>query len=263
MIHAQGGKDNVHGIGIAYSDRYYYLEATEIHPNLPSKDTKLLAEILQRKLNIPVRITQSINATAMAEMTYGAGLNMKNLIMITFGTEVESCIVINGKIVYGSDGCAGKLGHFIIKEHGRTCRCGRKGCLETYCSAAGIVQTTIDFLENSTDDSILRKLNTKELTQENVFHAASRGDRIALEALQYTGKIIGLALADFMAFSCPGAFMLRGNLIMSNPCILKSIRSTFEDKVLQIYRNKAKIMSSQLHNSNLVILGASTLAWQI
>lgn len=263
LIETQGGKEKIRGIGIGAPNGNYYNGTIEFAPNLPWKGIIPLAQMLEDKLGIPVQLTNDANAAAIGEMTYGAARGMKNFIMITLGTGVGSGIVVDGKMVYGSDGFAGELGHVIVKEHGRACGCGRHGCLETYCSATGVARTAKEILENSHEESLLRKLDINNITSKDVFDAAEQGDKIAKEIFRYTGEILGEALANFMTFSSPEAFILFGGLTKAGHYILDPVRETFESNVLKIYQNKAKIIVSELKDSDAAVLGASALAWEI
>lgn len=263
LIETQGGKDKIRGIGIGAPNGNYYNGTIEFAPNLPWKGVVPLAQLMEDKLGIPVQLTNDANAAAIGEMTYGAARGMKNFIMITLGTGVGSGIVVDGKMVYGSDGFAGELGHVIVKEHGRLCGCGRHGCLETYCSATGVARTAKELLESSTEDSLLRKLDINNITSKDVYDAAEQGDKIALEIFKFTGEILGEALANFMTFSSPEAFILFGGLTKAGHYILDPVRETFEANVLKIYQNKAKIIVSELKDSDAAVLGASALGWEI
>lgn len=263
LIETQGGKEKIRGIGIGAPNGNYYNGTIEFAPNLPWKGVVPLAQMMEDKLGIPVQLTNDANAAAIGEMTYGAARGMKNFIMITLGTGVGSGIVVDGKMVYGSDGFAGELGHVIVKEHGRLCGCGRHGCLETYCSATGVARTAKELLENSQEDSLLRKGDIDNITSKDVFDAAEKGDKIALQIFQYTGEILGEALSNFMTFSSPEAFILFGGLTKAGHYILDPVRKTFEDNVLKIYKNKAKILVSELKDSDAAVLGASALGWEI
>jgi len=189
---------------------------------------------------------------------------MKNFIMITLGTGVGSGIVVDGKVVYGSDGFAGELGHVIVdhSEHGRKCGCGRCGCLETYTSATGVARTAREFLQKSTEPSLLRELDPNEITSFNVFQAAEKGDRIALDIFEFTGRILGTACADFTTFNSPEAFVFFGGLTKAGDYLMKTIRKAYEENTLNIYKGKAKLLFSSLNGSEAAVLGASALGWE-
>ena len=212
---------------------------------------------------IPVAVTNDANAAAVGEMTYGAARGMKDFIMITLGTGVGSGIVINGQLVYGSDGFAGELGHVIMKRNnGRVCGCGRTGCLEAYCSATGVARTAREFLEVRTEPSLLRNLEIEDITSKDVYDAAMAGDKLAKDIFNYTGEILGEAFADMAAFSSPQAFILFGGLAKSGDLLLKPIKESFDKNVMPIFRGKAKILVSELKESDAAVLGASALGWE-
>ena len=232
--------------------------------NLPWPTPIPLADIVTKKFGIPCIITNDANAAAIGEMTYGAARGMKDFIMITLGTGVGSGIVINGQMVYGHDGFAGELGHVTVKRNnGRTCGCGRTGCLEAYCSATGVARTAREFLDIRKDKSKLRELDPDSITSKDVYDAAMAGDKLAKEIFDYTGTILGEALADFTAFSSPEAFVIFGGLAKSGDLIMKPIQEAYDKNVMSIFRRKAKILFSQMKEADAAILGASALGWEV
>lgn len=183
--------------------------------------------------------------------------------MITLGTGVGSGIVINGQLVYGSDGFAGELGHVIMKRNnGRVCGCGRTGCLEAYCSATGVARTAREFLEIRNEPSLLRNLDIEDITSKDVYDAAMAGDRLAKDIFTFTGTILGEAFADMVAFSSPQAIVLFGGLAKSGELLLKPLKETFEKSVMPVFAGKTKILISELKESDAAVLGASALGWE-
>ena len=204
IIAKVGGIEQIKAMGIGAPNGNYYRGTIEFAPNVPwGHDGVIsLADMFSEKLGIPVGLTNDANAAAIGEMQYGVARGMKNFIMITLGTGVGSGIVVDGHMVYGSDGFAGELGHTIIRrENGRPCGCGRKGCLETYCSATGVARTAREFLATNDEPSLLREMNPEEITSLDVSIAASKGDALANRIYEFTGQILGEACSDFMAFS--------------------------------------------------------------
>ena len=263
LIEANGGVEKIKGIGVGAPNGNYYTGNIEFAPNLPWKGVVPLATLFEERTGIPTALTNDANAAAIGEMTYGAARGMKDFIMITLGTGVGSGIVINGQMVYGHDGFAGELGHVIVRrENGRLCGCGRKGCLETYCSATGVTRTAREFLENRTDDSLLRAIPADQITSKDVYDAAVKGDKLAQDIFDFTGTILGEALADFIAFSSPEAIVLFGGLAKSGDYIFKPIQKAIDDNVLPIYKGKAKLLLSELKDADAAVLGASALGWE-
>lgn len=263
IINQVGGNDNIKGIGVGAPNANYFTGCIEFAPNLPWKGVIPLSQMLADKLNIPVALTNDANAAAIGEMTYGAARGMKDFIVITLGTGVGSGIVVNGQLVYGNDGFAGELGHVTIRRGGRLCNCGRKGCLETYSSATGVARSAREILETRKDPSILRELKLEDITSKDVFDAAVQGDKIAKEIYNFTGQLLGEAFADFVAFSSPEAIILFGGLTKSGKLIFDPIRKYMEENMFSIYRNRVKLLISELKESDAAVLGASALGWEI
>jgi len=264
LIESEGGIEKIKGIGIGAPNGNFYSGTIEFAPNLPWKGVIHLAELFERKLGIPTALTNDANAAAVGEMTYGAARGMKDFIMITLGTGVGSGIVINGQVVYGHDGFAGELGHVIVRhENGRMCGCGRKGCLEAYCSATGVARTAREFLVARSDESLLRNISSEEITSKDVFDAAVKGDKLAQEIFEFTGSLLGEALANFVAFSSPEAIILFGGLAKSGDYIMKPVQDALDKNVLNIFKGKTKLLVSELKDSDAAVLGASALGWEL
>jgi len=264
LIEAVGGIDKIKGIGVGAPNGNYYTGNIEFAPNLPWKGVIPFATMMADKFGIPTALTNDANAAAVGEMTYGAARGMKNFIMITLGTGVGSGIVIDGKVVYGHDGFAGELGHVIVmRNNGRTCGCGRTGCLEAYASATGVARSAREILESSKKASILRNIPITDITSKDVFDAAQEGDEIAIEIFNFTGKILGEAFADFVTFSAPEAIVLFGGLSKAGDLIMRPIVENMEKNLLNIWKGKVKVLFSELKEADAAVLGASALAWEI
>lgn len=262
LIEANEATDKIQGIGIGTPNANYYTGRIENAVNLPWPSINL-AELVSEKFGIPVAITNDANAAALGEMTYGAARGMKDFIMITLGTGVGSGIVINGQMVYGANGFAGELGHVIVKRNnGRLCGCGRTGCLETYCSATGVARTAREFLEARTEPSILRHLDIDAITSKDVYDAAVQGDKLAKDVFEYTGNILGEAMADMVSFSAPEAFILFGGLSKSGDLLLKPVCEALERNMLPCFKGLAKVILSELKEADAAVLGASALGWE-
>ena len=258
----------IRGIGVGAPNGNYYTGTIEYAPNLTWGGARQIefASLLSEAMGkIPVTLTNDANAAAMGEMTYGAARGMKNFIEITLGTGVGSGIVIDGKVVYGHDGFAGELGHTKIVHgpEGRQCGCGRRGCIEAYASATGVARSAKEIIENSSKETILRKLDINNITSYDVFKAAEAGDEVAKEIFDFTGSMLGQKLADFVAFSAPEAIILFGGLTKSGHWIMDPIVKALNENVMSIWVDKVKVLISTLKDSDAAILGASSLAWDV
>ena len=264
VIKEAGAEGKVRGIGVGAPNGNYYTGTIENAPNLVwGRQRVEFAKLLSEAMGgLPVALTNDANAAAVGEMTYGAARGMKNFIMITLGTGVGSGIVINGEVVYGHDGFAGELGHTAaVRNNGRTCGCGKTGCLETYASATGVARTAREWLELSDEPSLLRGLDS--IASKDVYEAAKEGDKLALKIFEFTGKILGRSFADFVAFSAPEAIVLFGGLARAKEFLTEPILESMNANLLPLWRNKVELVFSQLKESDAAILGASALAWEL
>lgn len=266
IIDQVGGIDKIKAMGIGAPNSNYYKGTVENAANIAWAHDSIvpLADMFGKRLGIPVAITNDANAAAIGEMTYGVARGMKDFIVLTLGTGVGSGIVVNGQLVYGSDGLAGELGHVIMRrEGGRLCGCGRRGCLETYCSATGVARTAREMLEKSSEPSLLRSLDPEKITSLDVSLAAEKGDKLALGIYQFTGEMLGEACADFAAFSSPEAFIFFGGLTKAGDLIMNPIKQSYEEHVFHAFKGKAKFLVSGLDGSSAAVLGASAIGWDI
>lgn len=265
IIKESDSEGKIRGIGVGAPNGNYYTGTIENAVNLVWGGSKSIpfAELLSQKSGgLKVALTNDANAAAVGEMTYGAARGMKNFIMITLGTGVGSGIVINGEVVYGHDGFAGELGHTCaVRNNGRICNCGKTGCLETYCSATGVARTAREWLDLSDEPSVLRSLDS--ISSKDVYEAAKEGDKLALKIFEFTGKILGQSFADFVAFSAPEAIVLFGGLARAKEYLYEPIMDSMNANMLPLWKNKIKIVFSQLKESDAAILGASALAWEL
>ncbi len=264
MIEQAGGIGRIKGIGLGAPNGNYYTGTVEYAPNLPWKGILPFSKMIEDTFKLPVVLTNDANAAALGEMMYGAAQGMNDFIMITLGTGVGSGIVANGKLIYGHDGFAGELGHTIIIPDGRMHEgTGKRGSLESYASATGVRLTALELLANSNTPSVLRNLPQEEIDSKAVYDAAIEGDELAKEIFEYTGKILGMALANFVMFSSPEAIILFGGLTKAGELILKPTREHMEANLIQVFQNKVKILVSHLKASDAAILGASALVWDL
>ncbi len=263
-IEEAGGITHIRGIGIGAPNGNYYTGTIEYAPNLKWKGIVPLAKLMTEKFGIPAALTNDANAAAVGEMMYGAAKGMKDFIMITLGTGVGSGIVANGQLILGHDGFAGELGHTIIVPGGRFHPgTGSHGCLESYASATGVALTALEFLEQRKEKSLLRNYKKEEIDSRIVYECAMAGDTLAKDVYNFTGKILGEALANFVMFSSPEAIILFGGMTKAGDLIMKPTKEHMEKNLLPIFRNKVKLIFSELKEADAAILGASALVWEM
>jgi len=254
------------GIGIGAPNANYYTGTIEYPPNLAWEGVTPLAGLVRERFGVPVALTNDANAAVLGEMLFGAAQGMKNFLVVTLGTGLGSGIVVDGTVLYGSDGFAGELGHVTVVQHGRQCGCGRRGCLETYASATGIRRTVAeliaDRMDAQTNQSPLRDIPFSALTAAQIAQAAQAGDALALEAFERTGDILGRTLANTIAYLSPEAIILFGGLANAGELLLQPTRSAMQTHTLNIFQGKTRLLVSALMERNAAVLGAAALIWK-
>ena len=249
------------GVGVGAANGNYYKGTIERATNLPWKGIIPLADMLKEEFQIPAIITNDANAAAVGEMVYGSAKGMKDFIVITLGTGLGSGFVSNGQLLNGKHGIAGEVGHTSVNPAGRFCNCGKRGCLETYVSATGIRRTVYKLLADHLEDSELRGISFDNLNTKMITDAAVRGDVVALAAFEYTGRILGMKLAETVVHTDPEAIFLFGGLSLAGDLIFKPTIRHMEANLMPLFRGKVKVLPSGLQNQAAPILGASSLVW--
>ncbi len=255
------GDFNIVGVGIGAPNANYYNGTIEHAVNLRWKGVLPLADTIKEHFDVPVVITNDANAAAIGEMVFGGAKAMKDFIVITLGTGLGSGFVASGKLIHGKYGLAGELGHTLVKQDGRSCGCGKKGCLETYVSATGIKRTVYKLLADHLEESELRGIPFHDLTSKMITESAERGDIVALAAFEYTGKILGAKLADTVVHTDPEAIFIFGGLSLAGDLLFKPTIAHLEENLMPIFRGKVKVLPSYLQGQQAPIIGASSLIW--
>jgi glucokinase len=247
------------GIGIGAPDANYHRGTIEHAPNLAWKGIVPLADLVKKETGVPVVVTNDANAAAMGEMIFGGAKNMKNFIVLTLGTGLGSGIVIDGKMVYGHTGFAGEVGHMTVVPGGRVCGCERKGCLEAYASASGLVRTVSELISEMREDSVLRDVPPSQLTAKQIAEAASKGDPIAVKAMEFTAEKLGFGIVNSIVFSSPEAIFLFGGLAQAGEAIFAPVRKYLLKNNYILFKDTVKILPSGISETNGAVLGAAAL----
>ncbi len=250
------------GIGIGAPNGNYYNGTIEYAPNLIWNDVINVVEQMNVHFDVPVILTNDANAAAIGEMIYGGAKGMQNFLVITLGTGLGSGLVVNGDVIYGHDGFAGELGHTIVKFGGRQCACGLRGCMETYVSATGLKRTFFKMLAEYPYKTELSNKTIDEITAKDISIAANNGDKIAIKTFDYTGKLLGQKIAEATAYMSPEAVFLFGGLAQAGDLIFKPTQKYMEEAMLNIYKDKVKLLPSSVAGSNAAVLGSSALVWK-
>jgi glucokinase len=251
----------IKGIGIGVPNGNYYTGTVDDAANINWGKMVPLAYLVQEHYKLPTYITNDANAAAIGEMLFGVAQGMKDFIIITLGTGLGSGLVANGQLIYGHDGFAGELGHLIVDPNGRFHGNSNRGVLEAYVSATGIKRTAFELMATMIDPSPLRDVSFNELDAAMITEAALKGDEVAIACFEYTGKLLGMKLADAVAHTSPEAIVLFGGLTKAGKYLLEPTRKYMESYLFPIYRNKVKLLLSGLEGKNAAVLGASALIW--
>ena len=252
---------DVKAMGVGAPNANYFSGIIDSAPNLPWKGVVNIKKEFKKQINVPMVLTNDANAAAVGEMLFGGASNMKNFIVITLGTGLGSGIVVDGNLVYGSTGFAGEIGHTIVIDNGRECGCGRKGCLETYASASGLKRTVRYFQSKKIIDSKLKNMTFDQISSKLIYQKARNGDELALKAFEYTGNILGEALANSVLYTSPEAIFLFGGVASAGNLILEPTKKAMEENLLNIFKGKVKLLLSSLKEVNASVMGTSALAW--
>ena len=252
--------DKIIGIGIGAPNGNYFNGTIEFAPNLDWKGIIPLADMFAKQFKTNTILTNDANAAAIGEHIYGNAQDLDDFVTITLGTGLGSGVIVRDQMIYGHDGFAGEYGHIRVVPNGRSCGCGRKGCLETYVSATGVVRS---ITELDSKHKYFSKLNEiSDPRADDVFRLAEEGDEFAMEIIDFTAKVLGNALADFACFSSPKAYVLFGGIAQSGKPFADKVKEYLEESILNIYKDKIEIRISSLHNKNAAVLGASSLVWK-
>jgi glucokinase len=254
-------KSNLIGIGIGAPSANYYSGSIEFAPNMPWNGIIPLAEMMSKEMMVDCKLTNDANAAALGELLFGDAKFLRDFVVVTLGTGLGSGFVVNGEVLYGHDGFAGELGHVIVEPDGRLCGCGRKGCLETYVSATGIVNTAKEYLKEAKSATVFAGITEDQLTGKFITDAAFNNDFFALKLMDFTAKKLGFALANMVAITSPSHIFLFGGLAKAGDLLLNPTKKYFDEYILRNYKDKVELKLSGLPE-NVAVLGAAALGWK-
>ncbi|MBP3775684.1 MAG: ROK family protein [Prevotella sp.] len=261
LVESNGGYESVRSVGISAPSGNFLTGSMENAANMPWKGHVPLAAMLRDRLGLAVALGNDAHVTAVGEKVFGAARGLSNFVVVTISHGgLGSCVFIDGHPHLGSEGFAGEFGHICINENGRQCSCGRRGCLEEYASARGLAKTVRELIRDGRT-SILQ--DTEDLTPQAIADACEKGDEVAIEAFQTTGRILGNALATYASLVDPESIILTGGMTVYSKWMLDVMKGTFEANIFQNLKGKVKIVNSPLNNNERDVVGASALAWEV
>ncbi|MEM9884288.1 MAG: ROK family protein [Bacteroidota bacterium] len=254
---------SVIAVGVGAPDTNCFTGIMEHPPNFDWGEEVPLAKSIEEVFKVPVFVNNDANVAALGEMQFGGGKGLKHLVVITLGTGLGSGFIVNGQLHLGQDGMAGEIGHTVAVIDGRPCKCGLRGCLEKYVSVTGIRANMAEILANSDKVSTLSGKSFEELTGHDINEAALNGDELALAAFEMTGRMLGQALADVVAYFNPEAIFLTGGLAKAGALLLEPTRKYMKKNLLHVYKGRVDLLLSELVNREGAVLGAAALGWKM
>ncbi len=261
LVEANGGYESIRSVGISSPSGNYLTGCIEYSPNLPWKGEIPLAALMRDRLGLAVAVGNDAHVMALGEATFGVAHGMKDFVFIVLGTGVGSCVFSHGHPHLGSEGFAGEIGHTCVEYNGRECGCGHQGCLETYCSAKGIVQTARELLASTNAPSMMR--DAERLSPRIITEFCDKGDELAIEVYKKTGFVLGMGLANYASVVDPEAIFISGGISKAGKWLLEPTDASFEEHVFHNIEHKVKILPSTLDVERHAVLGASALAWSV
>lgn len=245
---------DIKGVGICAPNGNCFNGSIDYAPNLIWKGVIPLCELFEAKFKVKAVLSNDANAAAIGEKLFGAGRKYAHFVMITLGTGLGSGVIVSDKLVLGANGYAGEFGHIRVVNDGRLCNCGRKGCLETYASATGVVRSYHEQKEKNTHSSLWQY--DAEMTSKIIFEEAHKGDELANEIVDFTAKVLGNALADYACFSDPQAYILFGGMTHSGGDFVTRVQKYMDENLLAIFKDKIKVEHSEIQGCDAALLGA-------
>lgn len=262
LVEENGGYETIRSVGVSAPSANAVTGCIENAANLPWKGVIPLAAMLRDRMGLAVAVANDAHITALGEKAYGSAHGMKDFVVVSISHGgLGSCFYSNGQPHLGFNGFAGEVGHTCVEINGRECGCGRKGCLETYCSKKGLVKTVEELMAESQEPTLLS--DVANLDVDTIADCCYKGDKLAIEAFRRTGEMLGLGLANYASVLNPEAIILTGDMTAGGKWLLKPMRASFEEHVFHNIKDKTRILVSILKEGERDVLGASALAWDV
>jgi glucokinase len=262
LVEENGGYEMIRSIGMSAPSGNFMTGCIENAANMPWKGVVPLAAMLRDRLGLAVALANDAHVTALGEKAYGSAHGLKDFVVVSISHGgLGSCIFMDGKPHLGVNGFAGEVGHSCVEVGGRECGCGRRGCLETYCSDKGLVKTVEELLQAEELPSALKGL--KNISVESVAYYCDQGDQVAIEAMRRLGFMLGLGLANYASILNPEAIILTGDMMQAGKWLLRPMRKSFDEHVFHNIQGETRLLVSILKEGERDVLGASALAWDV
>lgn len=227
-------------------------------PNIPALNNFHLSAALENELGLPCILENDANAAAVGENWLGASKDFKNSILVTLGTGVGGGIIIDGKILRGTDGTAGEIGHICVEPCGALCGCGARGCVEQYASATAILRLAGELAVQFPESKLSKKA---VLSSMEIYEAGLQNDALALEIFRRQGFYLGIVLAGLINVLNPEIVVIGGGAAAGWDLFVPEMLSQIRGRAYREPSERAKIVRAAL-GDDAGILGASRLAFQ-
>ncbi len=220
-------------------------------PNIEGWQGTTIGETLHERLNMPVYVDNDVNCVALAESRFGAAIGYGAVVCVAVGTGVGGGIILNGKLWRGANHAAGEIGHIPIDLNGPECRCGRRGCVEAYCSSAAIVERARGKLTNGMTATFEEVLEGKieNLSIKKLFAAARKGDRTAAEVIDETARYLAAGLCSVVNFFNPEVVVIGGGVADGGAGFVEAVGAELRKQALGLAVEKLRIAKASLGNS--------------
>ena len=262
LVEENGGYEMIRSIGMSAPSANFMTGCIENAANMPWKGVVPLAAMLRDRLGLAVALANDAHVTALGEKAFGSAHGLKDFVVVSISHGgLGSCIFMDGKPHLGVNGFAGEVGHSCVEVGGRECGCGRRGCLETYCSDKGLVRTVEELLKAEELPSALKGL--KNISVQTVAYYCDQGDQVAIEAMRRLGFMLGLGLANYASILNPEAIILTGDMMQAGKWLLRPMRKSFDEHVFHNIQGETRLLVSILKEGERDVLGASALAWDV
>ena len=250
-------REEVEGVGVGVPGPVKNDGIVVVGVNINWTKEKPVKEELEALIKIPVSVGNDANVAALGELWLGAAKGSKDAIMFTLGTGVGGGVIVNGKVIAGTHGAGGEIGHSVsVLDGGTPCNCGKKGCLETVASATGIVRETLKYLNSSEEGSSLRDL--EKLEAKDVFDEAKKGDVVALKMVDQLGFYLGIACANLTVAVDPEKIIIGGGVSKAGNILINAIKKNYQNYAFSAV-SETEFAIAELGN-DAGIIGAAYLA---
>lgn len=239
------------GVGTPGSVDFKTGQVVGMSPNIPGWKGAAVGEFLRERLNVPVWVDNDVNAVALAEYRFGAGVGYQSVVCVAVGTGVGGGIILNGRLWRGSTSAAGEIGHMPIDPNGPVCGCGNKGCVEALCASAAIIERCRTKLNHNMTPTFKEIMNGDpgDLTIRKIFTAAKKRDSVALEVIEETARYLAIGMAGVVNLLNPEVVIIGGGVADGGAGFVEAVSQEMRRRVCDSAKEKLRIVKAALGNT--------------